>query len=144
MKASSQQLQETIFGLLRAIKGFMREAIRAEGLALSPMHFLMMKYVKQTADCTALHLAEATQRDKAQVTRLLKDLTAQGLLEKSENPGDRRSSLLSLSAEGEACYRRLAAAEEHALAQLSRGVSRKDLALFVELGQRMLANSSAP
>lgn len=53
----------------------------------------------------------SAQRDKAQVTRLLKDLTARGLLEKRENPEDRRSSLLSLSAEGEACYCKLAAVE---------------------------------
>lgn len=53
---------------------------------------------------TVSEIVEATQNDKAQVSRSATNLIEKGLVEKQDNPLDKRSSLLLLTAKGEALY----------------------------------------
>lgn len=45
--------------------------------------------------------------DKGQITRLVKELVSKGLVDKVANPNDKRSQFLTLSEQGEECFKRL-------------------------------------
>ena len=53
---------------------------------------------------TVSEIVDATQNDKAQVSRSTTNLIAKGFVQKQENPLDKRSSLLSLTESGKALY----------------------------------------
>ena len=53
---------------------------------------------------TVSEIVDATQNDKAQVSRSATSLIAKGFVEKQDNPHDKRSSLLSLTDAGRELY----------------------------------------
>ena len=57
---------------------------------------------------TQLDLGAATRMDKVTVSRAAASLVERGLIRRSPNPGDKRSKLLSLTAEGQALYEQVA------------------------------------
>ena len=56
---------------------------------------------------TVSEIVDATQNDKAQVSRSAANLINKGFVEKQDNPLDKRSSLLILTAEGKALYEKV-------------------------------------
>lgn len=60
---------------------------------------------KQSA--TVGQIAEQAWADRAEVSRAVSALEAQGLLQRSDNPSDRRAHVLGLSESGRALYKRV-------------------------------------
>lgn len=56
---------------------------------------------------TVSEIVDATQNDKAQVSRSATNLIAMGYVQKQDNPLDKRSSLLSLTDSGQALYEKV-------------------------------------
>jgi DNA-binding MarR family transcriptional regulator len=56
---------------------------------------------------TVSEIVDATQNDKAQVSRSATNLIAMGYVQKQDNPLDKRSSLLSLTDSGKALYEKV-------------------------------------
>ena len=84
-----QIFMQTIIGLQRSMK----QTMKRQQLSLTPLSFLMLKSIHDTAECTAHSIAEMTYKDKGQITRLLKELIDQELIEKHPNPKDKRSQI---------------------------------------------------
>jgi DNA-binding MarR family transcriptional regulator len=82
-------------------------------------------------------LGAAARMDKVTVSRAAIALVDRGLVKRAPNPDDRRSHLLSLSAEGRALYRQVApkalALEDAVLA----GFDAKEIAQFLAMLQRL-------
>ncbi len=59
------------------------------------------------APCTAQSVVESTRTHKSTISRAVASLMARGLIERVENPADRRENSLQLSREGRALYQGL-------------------------------------
>jgi len=69
-------LSNTLFELMQNYRVTIREAINAGDLGINAMHVRCIHIIASTSNCTANDIVTKTQRDKAQIARLIKDLIA--------------------------------------------------------------------
>lgn len=131
---------EAMHQLMHAYKRALRQAYANADLELTVSHIRTLKAIRGLAPCTAQHIAQRTQRDKAQITRLLRDLLDAAIIAKAPHPADRRSQILSLTAHGQTILRQVDACEREAHARLSSGMTPSDLEAFLRLSRLMISN----
>lgn len=103
-------------------------------------HIACLKVILLHPGCTANDIVTAVSRDKSQVTRTLKVLLSHGWILKKANPGDGRSALLYLTAEGEKIGEVLTAACYTVAKQMNVGLNDEQLFSFLQLLDHMLSN----
>ena len=133
-------LRNVIWQLAFQYKVNIKRAIRQYGLSLNGMHVRLLHMIRATPDCTANQLVASSGRDKAQITRLLKELEAMALITRTPHPGDRRSQIVALSEQGQGLMERTREVENDVEERLLKGVSRKDVDTFVAIAHKMLDN----
>ncbi|OSQ38055.1 MarR family winged helix-turn-helix transcriptional regulator [Thalassospira mesophila] len=131
---------ETLHTLLHAYKRAMRQAYHQAEIPLAISHIRTLKGISAMPACTPLALSSRTKRDKGQVTRLIKDLLAQNLIEKHQHPGDKRSNILHLTPAGHHMIKRIKEIEEIAASRMAEGLSPAEIADFSRLANIMSAN----
>lgn len=81
-------------------------------------------------------------QDKSRITRVLNDLVHEGLIERSDNPDDRRSQLLAPTSAGKEMFEKISVLEEEAAACLIDGLNADELATFLRIASTMTANAT--
>ena len=104
------------------------------------MHIRLLQMIRRHPDCTAQQIAGVTGRDKAQITRVVKELEGMALITRTPDPEDRRAQLLSLNEKGRGLMARIKDAEDEVKKTLLKGINKKDQNTFIEIGNRMLDN----
>lgn len=82
-------------------------------------------------------LVERTQMDKAKVSRAVAQLVEAGRVERAEDPADRRLLRLSLTADGDALYRRIAPLALEWQRQMLEVLSTEEQGRLMELIDRL-------
>lgn len=77
--------------------------------AITPQQFGVLLTLRQRGALTLTELSAAVHLDRSTLGEMTKRMVERGLLKRRENETDRRSSLVSLSANGEAALRNLLA-----------------------------------
>ena len=137
---SGTTVGESLHQLMHAYKRALRQAYAEAGLALNVSHIRTLKAIRRQAPCTAQHIAHHTQRDKAQITRLLRELIDADIIVRTPHPDDRRSQMLSLTEHGRAVLTQVDACEREAHTRLSSGMAPADLEAFLRLSRLMISN----
>lgn len=137
------ELQSLFINTISGLKTSMKDTMKEKGILLSPLYFMVLKQIHDIGNCTAHHLAESTERDKGQITRLVHEVMDHGYVIKTPNPNDKRSQFLKLTDKGLECYQQLASADHAILAKMRADISDDDLQKFLGIGQKMLANLNA-
>ena len=75
-------LSNTLFELMQNYRVTIREAINAGELGINAMHVRCIHIIANVNNCTANDIVTKTQRDKAQIARLVKELTGLNLINK--------------------------------------------------------------
>jgi DNA-binding MarR family transcriptional regulator len=99
----------------------------------------LIAILAETEAMTPHALGEATRMDKISVSRAAAALAERGLLEISDNPGDGRSHILSLSADGRSLYGEIAPLALEMEQQLLGALSLADRAQLDALLRRVEA-----
>lgn len=133
-------LRNALWQLAFQFKASTKRTIREHGLHLNAMHVRLLYLIRTQADCTANQLVAVTGRDKAQITRLIKELEGMGLITRTPHPSDKRSQLVVLSEPGCALMEQTVRAEQEVEARLCKGMSRQEVETFVALANKMLVN----
>ena len=134
------ELQSLFINTIGGLKTSMKDTMKEKGLQLSPLYFMVLKQIHDIDNCTAHHLAESTERDKGQITRLVNEVMDHGYVIKTPNPNDKRSQFLQLTDRGLECYQQLASADHAILTKMRTDISDEELKKFLEIGKKMLAN----
>ena len=71
---------------------------------LSLAQWRVLTHVEMMGKCSAAEVASAAYSDRAEVSRAIAALEERGLIQRETNPRNRKSSLVSLTAEGEAVH----------------------------------------
>jgi len=95
------------------------------GAPLSPSQTAALATIERHGPLTPSELAERERVQRPTVTRVLARLEEAGLVERAADPQDRRSSLVSISAEGRALLKALRARKD---AYLARRIDALDVA----------------
>ncbi len=135
-------LSEPLHRLTHAYKSGLRRAIRESQITLPITHIRALKRINAVTGCTAHSIVQHTQRDKAQITRVLNELLANGLIIKSDNPNDRRSQLLKLTPAGDQMLEQIQALEKETTALMTKGMKQTDVDLFIRLANTLADNLS--
>lgn len=131
---------ETTFHLAHAIKQQLGNQLDAQNLGIAPMHVRVMKVIHRKKTCTAIDIASLFKRDKAQITRIVKQLIDQGYVKKEPNPEDNRSQFLVLTSQGKAIQENLLKFSEEMQQQITQGIDLKEMETFIKVAQKMTAN----
>ena len=71
---------------------------------LSLAEWRVLTHVQMIGKCSAAEVASVAYSDRAEVSRALGSLETRGLVQREANPRNRKSSLVSLTAEGKAVH----------------------------------------
>jgi DNA-binding MarR family transcriptional regulator len=94
--------------IVRTARRMRQEALRGEGSAeLSPTLAAALATIDAHGPLTPSELAERERIRRPTATRVVARLIESGLVDRAADPGDRRSALVSTTAEGTALLRRL-------------------------------------
>lgn len=133
-------LANTLFALIQNYRVTIREAINAGELGLNAMHVRCLHIIATTTQCTANDIVNQTQRDKAQIARLVKELIALKLINKDASEHDKRCFILSFTSEGRSLYGKLLAAEQQVNAQMCKNLNPQQINDFLHTAQQMIKN----
>ncbi len=136
----NSSLANTLFALMQNYRVTIREAINAGELGLNAMHVRCLHIIAATPQCTANDIVNQTQRDKAQIARLVKELLALNLIHKNASEHDKRCFILSFTAQGCTLYDKLLNAEQHVNAQMCKNLNPQQINDFLNTAQQMIKN----
>ena len=140
MRNYESELQTSIVRIVGGLKRSMSQTMKQQGWELSPLHFLIIRGIHTMDECTPNALSNYFKKDKAQITRLLKPLLKQGLVQKVTNPNDKRSQYLTLTDKGVERFNVLQVSDVETLEAMREGVSDDELAQFLLIGAKMAEN----
>lgn len=137
---TTSPLIASMFRLMRSFKSCLSAELEAEGLSIAPMHMKTLKMIAAMDECTAQRIAQSINRDKAQVNRVVQELVAQGMIERKQNPADKRSQLLHLSDKGEVALKSMNAVENRVLCRMTNGINIESQQTFITLAEQLRSN----
>lgn len=107
-ETDDEALFELLHTVMHRFRALLTEAIAEDESGLAVMETRALGFLAGHPGATPSDLVKRSGRDKAQVARLLAELTERGLVERRvPEGGDRRSHTVYLTPEGKAVHRRL-------------------------------------
>lgn len=114
-------------GIVRTARRLRQEAAGETG-GLTPTSTAALATIERHGPLTPSELAELERVKRPTVTRTLGCLERQGLIERTPDPADGRSTLVSINAAGRECLRRLRSRKNAYLAKRMRNLPVEDVA----------------
>jgi DNA-binding MarR family transcriptional regulator len=136
----NSSLANTLFVLMQNYRVTIREAINASELDLNAMHVRCLHIIATTSNCTANDIVTKTQRDKAQIARLVKELIALNLINKCASEQDKRCFILSFTSQGTALFDKLLNAEQCVNEQMCKNLNPQQINDFLDTAKKMIKN----
>lgn len=100
----------------------------------------ILKNISPDMPLSQRQLCEVVQKRAANVTRILDRLERKGCIERTKNPDDRRSTLVSLTTEGEQLMADVSVLLESFIEQLTEGISPEEQESLTRLLKIMQEN----
>ncbi|MDD1782558.1 MarR family winged helix-turn-helix transcriptional regulator [Enterovibrio sp. ZSDZ35] len=140
---SATKAPDTLFKLVHSLKRNVQESIENLDLGIAPMNVRVLKIIAHKPHCTAIDIANALDRDKAQVTRLLSTLINADLVAKEPNPVDKRSQCLRVTEGGQAILGKISGIDKKMWQQMTSDVSEEEMKVFQNVLEKMVTNLTA-
>ncbi len=141
-----QRLKQALVDLQRITNSRKLHVARAEraDVAISAVAGAVLRHVVEDGPIRPVDLAERTRMRPPALTRHLKNLEADGCIERAPAPGDGRGALVVVTRHGRAVVRRLAQAEDQILRGQLASWSAPDLEQLVGVLDHLIEDLRAP
>ncbi|UQA51129.1 MULTISPECIES: MarR family transcriptional regulator [Vibrio] len=139
---SNPKSLDNLFHLVHVLKRQLHEQIEQLELPIAPMHVRVIKIISKQSPCTAMDVVNFLNRDKAQVTRLIKTLIEEGFIEKRPNPEDKRSQCLLTTEKGNEVLSNIKAVDAEIFQKMTLNVSEEELEAFQLVAGKLAENLS--
>ncbi|CAH1521522.1 MarR family transcriptional regulator [Vibrio owensii] len=139
---SNPKSLDNLFHLVHVLKRQLHEQIEQLELPIAPMHVRVIKIISKESPCTAMDVVNFLNRDKAQVTRLIKTLIEEGFIEKRPNPEDKRSQCLLTTEKGNEVLSKIKAVDAEIFQKMTLNVSGEELEAFQLVAGKLAENLS--
>ncbi|MGB5444986.1 MAG: MarR family transcriptional regulator [Psychromonas sp.] len=136
----NESISNTIFSLVHSFKLTMRSELKANELGLNAMYVKCLTYIKRAETCTANDIVNHFARDKAQIARVIKEMIDKQWVQKSANPEDKRSQLLSLTENGNELAELIFATQNKVHNKMRENLNHEELKEFERVTKIMVAN----
>ncbi|MDB1125164.1 MarR family winged helix-turn-helix transcriptional regulator [Vibrio algarum] len=131
---------DTVFNFIQLYRLAMRSALKAHEIGLHSMHVKCLTYIERTEVCTANDIVRFFSRDKAQIARLIKEMIDKDWIQKTANPEDKRSQLLSLTENGKDLAELISATQTKVHTKIEENLTSQELAEFKRVADIMASN----
>jgi DNA-binding MarR family transcriptional regulator len=111
-------------------------------LNVPQLHMRILRFVLDNEDVTPLAIATAIRRDKGHMTRLLRELVADGFIVLRPNPMDGRSKIVTLTPKARGIFEKIHAAEVPIFGRAVEGIPDRDLDTFFTVAEKISRNLS--
>ena len=115
------------------LKKHMAAVFKANGINLTAEQFLVMDALWNQGEMTQQNIAYIIQKDKNSVTQFIDNLEKKGLVVRAVDSSDRRVNNIKLSPMGMEMKENTKQVAIAAINDILRGISEKDLKVFVEV-----------
>ncbi|MCX2790213.1 MarR family winged helix-turn-helix transcriptional regulator [Vibrio sp. Sgm 5] len=139
---SNPKSLDNLFHLVHVLKRQLHEQIEQLELPIAPMHVRVIKIISKQSPCTAMDVVNFLNRDKAQVTRLIKTLIEEGFIEKRPNPEDKRSQCLLTTEKGNEVLSKIKAVDAEIFQKMTLNMSEEELEAFQLVAGKLAENLS--
>ncbi|WP_322804033.1 MarR family transcriptional regulator [Vibrio alfacsensis] len=139
---SNPRTLDNLFQLVHVLKRQLHEQVEQLSLPIAPMHVRVIKIISKNSPCTAMDIVNILDRDKAQVTRLIKTLIEEDFIKKEPNPNDKRSQCLLTTDKGNEVLNKIRAIDTQILDKMTRDVSAEELEAFQLVARKLAENLS--
>ncbi|MET2849117.1 MarR family transcriptional regulator [Vibrio owensii] len=139
---SNPKSLDNLFHFVHVLKRQLHEQIEQLELPIAPMHVRVIKIISKQSPCTAMDVVNFLNRDKAQVTRLIKTLIEEGFIEKRPNPEDKRSQCLLTTEKGNEVLSKIKAVDAEIFQKMTLNVSEEELEAFQLVAGKLAENLS--
>ncbi|MCL4446443.1 MAG: MarR family transcriptional regulator [Actinobacteria bacterium] len=112
----------------------------ASGTVLSRSAFDLLGHIGERGSVTLGDLGRLAHMDPSAVSRQVRGLEEMALVERSEDPGDRRVSLISLTVKGKEIHSRIAEVGARHLSDVLHSWSKKDRSDLARLLPKLVAD----
>lgn len=136
------QIATSFFSLFRGFKQSMQQELKTMDVDITILHFITLKEIGAVQPCTAQLLTEVMGLDKAQISRILKELINKALIRKEANPEDKRSQLLFVTTKGRRYLEWFNQAEERLATIMIKQIKSAEVKQWVTVTQQMTNNLS--
>lgn len=137
---SNPRSLDNLFHLVHVLKRQLHEQVEQLDLPIAPMHVRVIKIISKKSPCTAMDVVSVLDRDKAQVTRLIKTLLEEGFIEKRPNPEDKRSQCLLTTEKGNAVLTKIKTIDDEIFRKMTNDVSNEELNTFQLIAKKLATN----
>lgn len=124
VKCNEEALPRLVYITAQALKNHAGKVLRPYGLTLE--QFIPLKHLFLEPGVTQRELCEGTKKTPANMTRLLDRLEKKSLVERRENPEDRRASLVFLTDKGEALVDEVSSLFESYSDEIAVGITEEE------------------
>ncbi|RXE98403.1 MarR family winged helix-turn-helix transcriptional regulator [Pseudoalteromonas sp. PS5] len=94
------QVIESIFKFMKEFREQLDRELKLANLDYNPVFYKVLKLVASIPNCTAQKITTIFGKDKALVTRIIKEMVNLDLIEQERDKKDSRKKILSLTAKG--------------------------------------------
>lgn len=106
-RAGDDAIVQLLGAIARQFHGELRQASEGDSLKATPFQHEILAYIGRHPGTGVMGLSELAGRDKAQVTRIVGELEALGLITRERSTADRRATRLNLTNRGELLFRQI-------------------------------------
>ena len=113
---------------------------RAAGYAITAEQWHVLINLWEQDGQTQQQLSEKTEKDKGNITRLVRGLEQRNILIRIPNPTDDRSKLVYLTSKGKACQKALIPIAQKTLDQAQANIPENDIDICNSVLQKVVGN----
>ena len=118
----------------------MVKEMKKQNIQFSPVDHKVMVKLKLAGSLSQQMLAESMRRDKAQIARLVSRLNSQGIINKIDDPNDKRSVKLTMTTKGIEVLNWLDALEMEIVEKMLGNFKLEEAELFCSMLKRINEN----
>lgn len=129
-----------LFDLMQIYRSEMKKAVGAKDLNLNAMHIQCMRFIQETHHCTAKAIEQGLDKDKSQISLIIRDMAKKNWVELQPNPQDKRSRLIEMTTLGKSLLEKVVIEEALVGDKMKQGLSEKEVELFDKIVLTMQHN----
>ncbi|GAB3167171.1 MarR family winged helix-turn-helix transcriptional regulator [Telluribacter humicola] len=114
--------------------------LKERDIPVTPDQFRVLTHLWQNDSCSQQHLAEGTNRDRANVTRIIDILEREGIVERQPHESDRRAFRIVLTEKGKAIEAEAAECGRQAIQDSLEGVTPEELEVCMRVLRKTIQN----
>lgn len=127
------KLVESIFKFMKQFRTRLDEELALAEIDFSPAFMKILKMVEKIPDCNAQKITSIFEKDKALITRIIKDMVSHELLTQNRDKKDSRVKILCLTDKGIDTLKTFRIIEDKIEKSMVSNISPDDLEIFVNV-----------